>query len=158
MFKIALEGAILFFLCTEKKICYYGSIKFYNINMKEKRIRKSMYRGAFLSTLTLFPQYVFALTAGWTPDNYTGYGLSSTPIWEIIETLMLWLLYILGFIAIIAFVVAGLIYLTSGGDEKKAETAKQYVTWSIIGVVVALSGLIILRAVSFWLLGTTTDF
>ena len=84
--------------------------------------------------------------------------LSNSTIWEVIQRLMQWLLYILGFIAIIAFVEAGLIYLTSGGDEKKAETAKQYVTWSIIGVVVALSGLIILRAVSFWLLGTTTDF
>ena len=78
--------------------------------------------------------------------------LSNSTIWEVIQRLMQWLLYILGFIAVIAFVISGLIYLTSGGNEDRASTAKNAMVYAIIGVVVALLGLIILNAANSWLL------
>ena len=61
---------------------------------------------------------------------------------------MFWLLSIFGFIAIIAFVVAGIQYLTSAGDPKMAEKGKSNMINSIIGIIIALSGLIIIKAVS----------
>lgn len=74
-------------------------------------------------------------------------GLSSSSITSILGNLMLWLFGIFGFLAIIAFVISGLQYLTAAGDEGQAETAKQNAKYSAIGIVVALSGFIIIRAV-----------
>lgn len=74
-------------------------------------------------------------------------GLSSSSITSILGNLMLWLFGIFGFLAIIAFVISGLQYLTAAGDEKQAETAKQNAKYAAIGIIVALSGFIIIRAV-----------
>ncbi len=60
---------------------------------------------------------------------------------------MQWLLYIVGFVAIIAFVVSGIQYLLAGASEEMAKQAKANMQYAIIGVVVALSALIIIRAI-----------
>ena len=71
---------------------------------------------------------------------------------------MKWLLAILGFIAIIGFVIAGILYLTAAGDEKRIGTAKNAMTYSIVGVIVALVGYVIVGAVDSWLrAGSNTD-
>lgn len=77
----------------------------------------------------------------------SGTGLSNVTVGTLINTIIRWLLYILGFIAILVFIVAGLMYLTSGGDDAKMEKAKKAVIGAIIGIVVALLGLIILQAI-----------
>ena len=79
-------------------------------------------------------------------------GGSADPVATVIENVMLWLLGIVGFIAIIAFVISGMQYLLSAGDQNMIETAKRNMKWSIVGVVVALIGLIILNFV-FGMLG-----
>jgi hypothetical protein len=66
----------------------------------------------------------------------------------------MWLLAIIGTLSVIAFVVSGIQYLTAAGDEKNIETAKKNLTYSVIGVVVALSGLIIVTTISMILGGT----
>ena len=88
----------------------------------------------------------------------TDTGLSSSPVSTILSKFMGWLLGILGFIGIIAFVISGMQYLTSAGDEKLAETAKNNMKYSIIGMVVALSGFIIIKAIGALLSGTSTTF
>lgn len=55
------------------------------------------------------------------------------------------LLSILGIIGIIALVAAGMMYLTSYGDEERNKTAKKIATYAIIGIIVALSSIVILR-------------
>ena len=74
-------------------------------------------------------------------------GLSQVSVAFLLETIMNWLLGIIGIIGIIAFVVSGLQYLTAVGDEKQAETAKRNMQYAIVGVVVALSGYIIISAI-----------
>jgi len=81
-------------------------------------------------------------------------GLPQSTIWEIIQALMQWLLYLIAFIAVIAFVIAGILYLTSAGNEDQANSAKNAMVYAIIGVLVALLGLIILAAANTWLGGT----
>jgi len=81
-------------------------------------------------------------------------GLSDMPITRLIENLMKWLLYIVGFVAIIAFVIAGLQYLLAGADSKMAEKAKESMTYAMIGVLVALSALIVIRAIQAVLSGS----
>ncbi|HFC76713.1 MAG TPA: hypothetical protein ENJ27_00595 [Candidatus Moranbacteria bacterium] len=74
-------------------------------------------------------------------------GGSEDPITTIAMNVMLWLLRVVGVIAIIAFVISGIQYLTSAGSEDQITTAKRNMLWSIVGVIVALSGLIILNFV-----------
>lgn len=73
----------------------------------------------------------------------------------VLKTFLLWLLYILGFVSILAFIVSGFQYLLSAGDEKIIETAKRNIKWSIVGIVVALSSFIILKTIDQLLRGNT---
>ncbi len=80
-------------------------------------------------------------------------GLSDMKVSDLIQNLMKWLLYIVGFVAIIAFVISGIQYLLAGASEEMAKKAKENMQYAIIGVVVALSALIIIRAVQSVLSG-----
>jgi len=78
-------------------------------------------------------------------------GLPNSPIWKIIYNLMQWLLYIVAFVAVIAFVIAGILYLTSAGNEDRMQGAKNAMIAGIVGVLVALLGLVILSAANNFL-------
>jgi uncharacterized membrane protein len=82
-------------------------------------------------------------------------GLPAAPIMTIVGNTVFWLLAILGFIAIIAFLVSGMMYLLSAGDDDMAERAKEALKNSIIGIIVALIGLIVFQAIRAWLSGAT---
>lgn len=73
--------------------------------------------------------------------------LPDSDVITIVTNIMYWILGIFGFLAIIAFAISGIQYILSVGDEKSIDTAKRSMKWSIIGVVVALSGLVIIYAV-----------
>lgn len=57
------------------------------------------------------------------------------------------LLSIVGIIAILSAVVAGMMYFFSAGDSSKAEQAKKYVWASVVGLLIALGALIIVRQI-----------
>lgn len=82
-------------------------------------------------------------------------GLADTDVKSIVTTILYWLLGIFGVLAIIAFAISGVQYLISAGNEDMIETAKRNMTWSIVGVIVALSGLVIIRAIDTALKGQT---
>lgn len=48
----------------------------------------------------------------------------------------LWIVF--GLIALIAFVVAGILFLTASGDPDKIKTARTAFLWGIVGVVVGI--------------------
>ncbi|MDO8536726.1 MAG: pilin [bacterium] len=73
---------------------------------------------------------------------------------QIISNILNWLLGIFGFLAIIAFIISGVQYILSTGKEKAIDTAKRNMYGSMIGVAVALSGLIIIYAIDKMLRGT----
>lgn len=75
-------------------------------------------------------------------------GLGDMSVFELLTTVMNWLLGIVGVLAVIAFVISGVQYLVSAGDEEMTETAKRNMKYAIVGLVVALSGLIVLNAVA----------
>ena len=87
------------------------------------------------------------------PDNT---GLSGQSIQQILSNLLFWLLAIFATIAVIAFLISGIQYLIASGNEKMAETAKRNMTYSIIGILIGLSGLIVLKAISALLNANTT--
>ena len=71
----------------------------------------------------------------------------------ILANLLAWILSIFGVIAIISFAVSGIQYFMAAGDEKRMDTAKKNMTYSIIGVIVALSAFVIIQAVDYALRG-----
>ena len=83
---------------------------------------------------------------GGTPWLSNPFALPNAPILAIVMGITYWLLAILGFLGIIGFVIAGILYLLAAGDEKQAGTAKNALKYSIYGVITALLGFIIIRA------------
>ncbi len=56
-------------------------------------------------------------------------------------------LSIVGIVAILSLALSGITYLAAGSDSSRAKTAKQYVTASVIGLLIALGALIIVRQI-----------
>ncbi len=118
--------------------------------MKNKIIRR-----VFFAVIFFFPALALAQ---WDPSSYTETKLPSNSVYNIIHNLLLWILGIFSAIAIIGFVVSGILYLVSTGEKESVEKAKKAMTMSIVGVIVALMGLVILQAVNKMLTGTDPQF
>lgn len=80
-------------------------------------------------------------------------GLPSGTISSILLALFNWLLWAIGIIAVIGFIIAGILYITAAGDEGQIDKAKSAMLYCIIGVIVALLGIVIMRAASTFLGG-----
>ena len=80
-----------------------------------------------------------------TPD---GTGLANATVFDLIANIMNWLLGLVGILAVVGFVIAGVLYLTAAGDAEQAEKAKSVMMYAIIGLVVALIGLIVVNAIA----------
>ena len=91
-------------------------------------------------------------------SNPTGTGLPEGSIMSIVKSIMNWLLILVGILGVIGFAIAGILYLTAAGDEDRIKTAKSAMMYSIIGVIVALLGLVILKAAAGMLGGSSTSF
>lgn len=81
------------------------------------------------------------------------FGLPSGSIYGIIATIIEWLLAIFGLLGILGFVISGVMYLVSAGDEDMAKRAKKGLIYSIIGIIVGLSGYVVMQAISGLLTG-----
>lgn len=90
--------------------------------------------------------------------NSGSVGLPGGTVYNIISQTLAWLLGILGFIAIIGFVISGILYLTSAGNDSQAEQAKNAMKYSIIGVIVGLVGWVAVQAIDTLLMGVGANF
>lgn len=77
---------------------------------------------------------------------------------QIVFNLLLWLVTIFGIVAMIGFVVSGIQYVVAAGNESTMESAKRNMTYSIIGVIVGLSGYVIILAIQAALSASTPIF
>ena len=75
----------------------------------------------------------------------------SGPVLCVLATFLSWILTVLGIVTVISFVIAGLQYMLSLGDPKSVETAKAHMKWSVVGLIVALSGVIAILQINSWL-------
>jgi hypothetical protein len=90
----------------------------------------------------------------WSVSTYDGTNLPRTQLSVIISNVAFWLLAIFGFVAVIGFIISGIIYLISAGNENMQEQAKRAMIYSITGVVVGLAGLVVIYAVDYFLKGS----
>jgi cytochrome bd-type quinol oxidase subunit 2 len=87
-----------------------------------------------------------------------GTNLPTGSITGIITNIMNWLLMLVGIIGVIGFAIAGILYLTAAGDDTAIERAKSAMLYSIIGVIVAIIGVVVIQAVQGMLGGTSTTY
>lgn len=114
-------------------------------------IKKATY--ALSAIVTAVPMIVKAQF-----ETPSGTGLPSGSVIGIITNGMNWLLILVGILGVIGFVIAGILYLTAAGDEGQIEKGKTAMIYSIVGVIVALLGVVIIKAVQGMLGGSSKSF
>jgi hypothetical protein len=82
-------------------------------------------------------------------------GLPNNTVSGVLTNLLTWLLGIIGILGLIGFVVSGIQYLIASTSTEMAESAKKNATFSIVGIIVALSGFIIIQAINAALQGNS---
>lgn len=117
---------------------------------------RSFYYTLFGGALAVFPllaRGAAVQSSGWGAGrtNAQSAGLPGGSLYGIISSTFSWLLAVLGFVAIAGFVISGILYLTAAGSESQIDQAKNAAKYSLIGVIVALGGYVIVQAVEFWL-------
>lgn len=120
-----------------------------------RKIKK--YLSLVFSTAFVFFHCETVIAAYSVPTN-TGLPSSSSGIKGILANLLNWLMMIFGIVAVIGFIISGIQYFLSAGDEKLAQTAKRNATYSILGVIVALSAVVVIRAIDTALRGSSSTF
>ncbi len=119
-----------------------------------KKTMKNIASLALVLAIVVLPQVAFGAgntTDGWNTGlntNANSIGVSKKTPTDIIKNVINYALAIIGFLGVLGFIISGIMYLVSAGDEGAAEKAKGYMVNSIIGVVVALLGFVIMNAVS----------
>lgn len=81
-------------------------------------------------------------------------GLSS--VTDIIIRVTNWVLGISGAVAVLFIIYGGILYITSAGNEKQADSAKKTLTVAIIGVIVILLSKVIITLVANTINGVST--
>ena len=72
---------------------------------------------------------------------------SGTSIPEMIGNIIKLLLSFVGGLSVLIIVIAGIMYITSGGDESRVDTAKKWIIYAIVGLVVSLLAWVIVNTV-----------
>lgn len=95
-------------------------------------------------------------TGGWTTgmEKIGEFGLSDKNHDAILENILLWIFKIFTILAVLAFVISGIMFLISGGNQDMTSRAKEYIKYSIIALVIALSGYIVINFIDTMLKGT----
>ena len=101
-----------------------------------------------LASPTFLKEIKKILGGGGTGGSVESWVDSALTINEIAINVLELLLSVIGIVAIISLVIGGGTYLTAYGDEKRLDSAKKIVKFSIIGITVALASLIIVKQIA----------
>jgi len=112
-----------------------------------------MFQIIFLLLSSFLPQKTLA---GWSDQigmiNIDA-NLPKSTFAEVIRNLLLYLLAVFTILAVLSFVIYGMMFLFGGASKDAADTARKGVNYSIIGIVIGLSGYIIIRLITELLSG-----
>jgi len=79
---------------------------------------------------------------------HAGVITEATPITTILFQVLNFFLSIVGIVGILGLVVSGVMYITAVGDENRMRSAKNMAIGSAIGLVIAMSALILTRQIA----------
>jgi len=103
-----------------------------------ERIKKIKY---FIIGSALLPAYTFA--APLIDKDTGGPKASPSDVTKFIERVKNIILGVAGIIAIAMLIYGGFLYMTSGGNEERAQKAKTYLTYAIGGLLLVLLSYVI---------------
>ncbi|MCK5080526.1 MAG: hypothetical protein KAQ63_00020 [Candidatus Moranbacteria bacterium] len=108
-----------------------------------------------LSSTLLLLTPLIAVHANWTTGMTAAgtFQLPNASVYDIVDNFLLWILMLFTILSVLAFVVAGVMFLMAGTSTDNTERAKNMIKYSIIGIVVGLSGYIIISLIDGILLG-----
>ena len=114
------------------------------MNMKNRKILFWL-----LGALIIFTVIGFSFPVAYAAEGvkFPTTGLSEKKIEEILTNLLNWLLGVVGVIALIGFVVSGIIYLISAGNDEMITKAKKYMLYCLVGITVALASYVVVKAI-----------
>ena len=69
------------------------------------------------------------------------------PLSSLLDDILQFLVTLIGGVAVLVIVVAGIMYMTSGGDSERVQTAKKMLIGGVVGLVVAVMSFIIATTV-----------
>lgn len=79
-------------------------------------------------------------------------GLPDTPLYLVLVSVMRYLLLIFTVVAVIGFLVSGLIFITAGASGR-ADIGQKWLIFTIVGIIVGLIGYIVIRLIDNLLRG-----
>lgn len=85
--------------------------------------------------------------------NPSGYGDVAPGLPNFISNVLRLIFVVGGIAALLAFLIAGLNYITAGGDEGKIKLAIQQINFSLIGLAILAAAIIVTGVVSYLLFG-----
>ena len=103
--------------------------------LKDKKMKKSLLLNLIVFSLLLTPMLVLGTSSTPTPARELP---ESADLVGVLKTITNWLFTILMAGAAIAIVAAAFLFISSGGDSEKMGTARTWVLYALIGVLVAL--------------------
>ncbi len=114
--------------------------KSFNVNVKNAASSGGTSSGGAINTLNQISIRGLINRCGGSGANF-----NLTSIICVVEVLIDWALDVGAVLAFIMILYASIVYLTSYGDESKAEVAKKTLIWSVIGVIVIGVAMAIMR-------------
>jgi len=73
---------------------------------------------------------------------------------DVLRNIVLWFGILIGIVAVFAILWSAFLFLTAGGSDDRRKAAKSWLTWGIVGIVVALFASVIVPIVLSFLSGT----
>lgn len=83
-------------------------------------------------------------------------GLPETDAKSVVISVVRWLLSLVFWLAVFAFVASGLIFILSFGNSNIHSIAKDWLTFAIIGLIISVLGYVIIISISNMLTGRST--
>lgn len=104
----------------------------------------------FALSFLILPFVAGAQVGGGGFDPYRGSedtNLPTNSFYTVLMNILTYGLVILTILAVIGFIISGIIFITAGGAGK-ADVARKWLIYSIIGVIVGLVGYIVIALIS----------
>ena len=117
--------------------------------MQQKKSAQKVFSFLSLALIsgTMFLSANLAQAAGWDVSSISDFGLPDNTVMGVVTVILEWLLGMLGIFGILGFLISGVMYLVSAGDDDLIKLAKKAMTFSLIGVIVGMIGLIVINVV-----------
>ena len=110
-----------------------GGIRISLVDSHYNHMNKKLIIAVSSMVLLALPLAAFAFNAGNTPNT-----VETLTVGAIINIVLNFIWPIFAGFAVLMFLLAGFLFLTSQGEEDKIDQARQAVLWGVVGVVVGL--------------------